>query len=209
MKPMTSGEYHVALETKRELVRRGYHPTVAEALVRRAVNRASACCGSCASGGACDGGLGRHQTRSLRRDLDPTIKPRQIVAGEQCVRLQETPGDETRLWKALDEYRNQGWNVYESRRTAGAPSVAVWWACPPGQLPRQGAGLGEPAPAPQTPAILADIAKVGNDPMVAAVRNAISPWLWVTSLIGFVTGLMNTRRIAIMYRKHLAGRKKS
>jgi hypothetical protein len=34
---------------------------------------------------------------------------------------------------------------------------------------------------------------------IKAVREAISPWLWVTSLIGFAMGLMNTRRIAKMY----------
>jgi hypothetical protein len=202
---MTAEHYRVASETKAALVRAGHAPDAAEAIVRRALARTPFCCGSCASGGECDGGLGRLQTRSLRRDLDPTIRPRPVQAGERCVRLQETPGDETPLWKALDEYRARGWNVYESRRTSGSPSVAVYWACPPGQLPLEG-GLGaEPPP----PTILADIAKVGNDPMVSAIRNAISPWLWVTSLIGFATGLLNTRRIAIMYRKHLAGRKKS
>lgn len=204
MKTLTAGEYRVALETKRALVRSGHHPAAAEAIVRRAVERASSCCGSCARGGECDGGLGRHQTRSLRRDLDPAIASRPVVAGEQCVRLQETPGQEERIWRALDEYRALGWAVYESRRTSGSPSVAVWWACPPGRLPLEGAGLGA---AEQPPAILADMAKIGNDPMIAAMRNAISPWLWVTSLIGFGMGLLNTRRIALMYRKHIAGKK--
>lgn len=205
MKTLTADQYRVALETKRELVRSGHHPAAAEAMVRRAVDRASSCCGSCARGGECDGGLGRHQTRSLRRDLDPSIAPRQVAAGEQCVRLQEIPGDEARLWRSLDEYRGRGWAVYESRRTSGSPSTAVYWACPPGRLPLEGAGLGEDAP----PAILSDMAKVGNDPLIAAIRNAVSPWLWVTSLIGFGMGLLNTRRIATMYRKHIAGKKKS
>ncbi len=203
MKTLTPERYRIALETKRALVRSGHHPAAAEAIVRRAIDRASSCCGSCARGGDCDGGLGRHQTRSLRRDLDPSIAPRPVVAGEQCVRLQETPGQEERLWQALSDYRSRGWNVYESRRTSGSPSVAVWWACPPGRLPLEGAGLGAEAP----PAILTDMAKIGNDPMISAVRNAISPWLWVTSLIGFGMGLMNTRRIAEMYRKHISGRK--
>jgi hypothetical protein len=34
---------------------------------------------------------------------------------------------------------------------------------------------------------------------IKAVREAITPWLWVTSLIGFGLGLLNTRRIAKMY----------
>lgn len=45
---------------------------------------------------------------------------------------------------------------------------------------------------------------------IKAVREAISPWLWVTSLIGFGMGLMNTRRIAKMYsdwRKKKGGKK--
>lgn len=35
---------------------------------------------------------------------------------------------------------------------------------------------------------------------IKALREAISPWLWVTSLIGFGMGLLNARRIATMYR---------
>lgn len=45
---------------------------------------------------------------------------------------------------------------------------------------------------------------------IKAVREAISPWLWVTSLIGFGMGLMNSRRIAKMYgdwRKKKGGKK--
>lgn len=62
------------------------------------------------------------------------------------------------------------------------------------------AGLGAD-PAPGTPAILSQVAAVGNDPMVTALRNAVSPWLWVSSLIGFAMGIMNTRRIGQMYSK--------
>jgi len=35
---------------------------------------------------------------------------------------------------------------------------------------------------------------------IKAIREAVSPWLWVTSLIGFGVGLLNARRIATMYR---------
>jgi hypothetical protein len=34
---------------------------------------------------------------------------------------------------------------------------------------------------------------------IKAVREAVTPWLWVTSLIGFGMGLLNSRRIAKMY----------
>ena len=46
---------------------------------------------------------------------------------------------------------------------------------------------------------------------IKAVREAITPWLWVTSLIGFGLGLLNTRRIAKMYtdwRRKSAGKAK-
>jgi hypothetical protein len=78
--------------------------------------------------------------RSLRRDLDPTIKPRPIVGGEQCVRIQETPGNETALYRQLDDYRSRGWNVMEIESTKGWPSVQVYWACPPGRVPMESQG---------------------------------------------------------------------
>jgi hypothetical protein len=45
---------------------------------------------------------------------------------------------------------------------------------------------------------------------IKALREAISPWLWVTSLIGFGMGLLNSRRIAKMYgdwRRKKGGKK--
>jgi hypothetical protein len=36
-------------------------------------------------------------------------------------------------------------------------------------------------------------------PIIKTMREAISPWLWLTSLIGFGMGLLNSRRIAKMY----------
>jgi len=69
------------------------------------------------------------------------------------------------------------------------------------------AGVGAPAdaPAPAAPLsteeqALKDIAAAAANPIVAEVRGAISPWLWVTSVVGFVTGLLNTRRIGKMYK---------
>ena len=134
---MTTSQYRSMLDAQYALVARGWHPAVAGSLVRRAADRAlasglgcggSACCARCS-------GLGRQQMRSLRRDLDPSIAPRPVVSGEQCVRIQEVPGDETRLYAQLEDYRNRGWNVLEVERTKGFPSVAVYWACPPGRSP--------------------------------------------------------------------------
>src|SRR5262245_15453063 len=123
MRPLTVAQWQALLDVQSTLVGRGLHPSRAGGLVRRAVDRAfrpggglegCACCDCCCTGGGCDGGLGIHQTRSLRRDLDPTIPPRPVIAGEQCVRLQETPGNETALYRQLEDYRGRGWNVMET-----------------------------------------------------------------------------------------------
>lgn len=117
------------IDVQRALVYVGWHPSIAGKLVRAAAERALR---------AREAGMGKvQQTRSLRRDLDPTIPPRLQVSGERCVRIQEIPGDETRLYQQLEDYRNRGWNVMEVERTKGFPSVAVYWACPPGQVPME------------------------------------------------------------------------
>ncbi len=36
---------------------------------------------------------------------------------------------------------------------------------------------------------------------VKAVREAVSPWLWVLSVVGFGLTILNTRRIARMFKK--------
>lgn len=51
------------------------------------------------------------------------------------------------------------------------------------------------------------LAKAAADPRIKGVREAISPWLWVLSIIGFGLGLMNTRRIAKMFRDWRAKQK--
>lgn len=140
---VTAEQYRTALDTQQELVRRGFHPARAGAIVRRALGRVKtpSCCGSCRNGGSCGGGgLGIQQTRSLRRDLDPSIAPRQVIAGEQCIRIQEIPGNETTMYQQLDDYRNRGWNVMEIESTKGWPSVRVFWACPPGRTPMESQG---------------------------------------------------------------------
>lgn len=35
---------------------------------------------------------------------------------------------------------------------------------------------------------------------IKAVREAVSPWLWVLSVAGFGMALVNTRRIATMFK---------
>lgn len=129
MKALTTSEHRTLIDAQRALVRVGWHPAVAGSLVRAAAGRVL---------GARDVGLGKvQQTRSLRRDLDPGIAPRLQVSGERCVRIQETPGDETGLYTRLDGYRSKGWYVFETRKSGGFPSVRVFWACPPGAMPQE------------------------------------------------------------------------
>jgi hypothetical protein len=143
MRPLTIAQWQAALDVQETLVDQGVHPALAGKLVRTAVDRHFSgaglgfCCGSCCDDGDCDGGLGRLQMRSVRRDLFPGLPARPVASGEQCVRIQETPGSETEVYRQLDDYRNRGWNVSEYPRTTGSPSVAVYWACPPGQTPRE------------------------------------------------------------------------
>ncbi len=61
-----------------------------------------------------------------------------------------------------------------------------------------------PAPAPLVnPTPLDSLAhssqEAANIGVVKTIRDAVSPWLWVTSVIGFVFGVMNRRQIAKMY----------
>ncbi len=129
MRPLTKYEHRTLIDVQRALVWVGWHPSIAGKLVTRAAERVLH---------AREAGLGKvHQTRSLRRDLDPAIPPRLQVGGERCVRIQEIPGDETRLYQQLEDYRNRGWNVMEVEKTKGFPSVRVFWACPPGQVPME------------------------------------------------------------------------
>lgn len=139
---LTAEQYRTAIDAQQELVRRGFTPARAGEVVRRALDRVKApCCGSCRRGGPCeDGGLGIQQMRSLRRDLDPSIAPRPVISGEQCLRISEIPGDETAMYQRLNEYRNRGWNVSEIQSTKGWPSVRVFWACPPGRTPLESQG---------------------------------------------------------------------
>lgn len=61
-------------------------------------------------------------------------------------------------------------------------------------------GMGD---IPVNPAPLDTLAQesqnAANIAVVKTIRDAVSPWLWVTSVIGFVFGVMNRRQIAKMY----------
>lgn len=211
MKALTAEQYRAALDTQRALVQKGVHPARAGAIVRRAIDRASSCCDGCAQGKICcnDGGLGRIQMRSVRRDLFPGLPPRPTVAGEQCVRIAETPGNEMEMYKRLSDYRNRGWNVIEVSRTQGFPSTQVYWACPPGRVPMEGqrqvfeSGVGattvptgpvaiktgETVSDQAPPSILANVAAAGDDPTIAAARNVVSKWSFVIPVFGLVMSL--------------------
>jgi len=43
--------------------------------------------------------------------------------------------------------------------------------------------------------------------VVDAAKTAISPWLWVFSVVGFGLALLNTRRISKIYGGYQAGRR--
>lgn len=49
------------------------------------------------------------------------------------------------------------------------------------------------------PAALAKLKEASELAPIKAIREAVSPWLWVTSVVGFGLALLNTRRIARMY----------
>ena len=58
-------------------------------------------------------------------------------------------------------------------------------------------GLGQP------PEILSKVAEAAP---VKSIREAISPWLWALSVIGFGLAILNASRIAKMYGSWRAGR---
>ncbi len=61
-------------------------------------------------------------------------------------------------------------------------------------------GMGEIPVNPQPFESLAQESQAAaNIGVIKTIREAVSPWLWVTSVIGFVFGIMNRRQIARMY----------
>lgn len=69
-----------------------------------------------------------------------------------------------------------------------------------GRCPAAGVGQGEGENI---------LVKAANLEPVKAAREMVSPWLWVTSLVGFGMAILNTRRIAKMYRTWRAKRAKA
>lgn len=124
---MTTGEYRSMIVVQRELVEAGVHPSAAGRLVRRAAEHLRE---------MRDAGLGKvHQVRRVQRERIGIPRPR--VAGDRCVTIREVPGRETAMWRDIDEYRAQGWNIMDTGRSKGYPAVATYYACPPGQMPRE------------------------------------------------------------------------
>lgn len=41
------------------------------------------------------------------------------------------------MWERLDQMREQGYNVMEVEGGGGFPKLKTYWACPPGQMPRE------------------------------------------------------------------------
>lgn len=68
---MNADQYKAILDLEYVMVNAGWHPSVAGAMVRRAVDRVL----------SREGGLGVQQTRRLQRELDPTIQPRVHTGG--------------------------------------------------------------------------------------------------------------------------------
>lgn len=61
-------------------------------------------------------------------------------------------------------------------------------------------GLGQVGPA-------AALTQAAEAAPVKAIREAVSPWLWVVSLFGFGLALLNTQRISKIYGGWRAGKK--
>jgi len=46
-----------------------------------------------------------------------------------------------------------------------------------------------------------------DEPIIKAVRESISPWLWIFSVVSFGLGLMNTHRIKKMFKTWKKGQR--
>lgn len=115
-------QYRSIIILQRDMVRVGWKPHIASQLISRAVNRIL----------SREGGMGRIKFYTVTR---PPGVQRPRAAGEQCVRMDLTPGQETRLHRDLDDYRARGWNVMMIEPVKHPGGREVWYACPPGQLP--------------------------------------------------------------------------
>lgn len=125
---LSAYQYKQLFNLQYDMARVGWHPAIAGKLILGALDRLER---------RRDAGMGKvHQTRRIRRE-DPGVPPRPVVAGERCQRIQEVPGQETALYPRINELQRQGWNVMEVPRQAGFPKLKVYYACPPGVVPRE------------------------------------------------------------------------
>lgn len=86
--------------------------------------------------------------------------------------------------------RNATVRAYRVRRRPAGADRGMGDASPAADVPA-------PAEAPAAPANF--LKEAADLEPIKAVRDAVSPWLWVTSIGGFVMALINTRRIAKMF----------
>lgn len=123
---LSSSQHRAMIVAHRELVRAGVRPDAARRVVLRAAARTF--------GAAAEGGLGRFKLHRFVRNAD--TGPRPVVSGERCTALpfDAGPGKEEQLQVDLDEYRARGWTVMKINPTGDRE---IWYACPPGQLPRE------------------------------------------------------------------------
>lgn len=76
------------------------------------------------------------------------------------------------------------------------PNYEGMGAIPTSPTPAAPAPMVNPTPLDSLAQSSQNAANIG---VVKTIRDAVSPWLWVTSVIGFVFGVMNRRQIARMY----------
>ena len=77
-------------------------------------------------------------------------------------------------------------------------AIARMWA----EQAASRSGLGDTADA-----VLTELKTAGDAAPIKAVRDAVTPWLFAFSLVSFGLGLMNTRRISLMFENWKKKRK--
>jgi len=123
MRTLTTLQAATIYHMHRELVADGFRPDIARRLLLSAVDRVVG-----------PAGLGKvRQTRELIRT--PGMTPRYVNPTDRCVRLPDFSDPEL-LYPEADKYERDGWTVM-SIKTSSFPQKEVWYACPPGQLPKE------------------------------------------------------------------------
>jgi len=124
MRTLTTIQAMTVYHLHRELVADGFRPDVARRLLLAAVDRVVGPAGM---------GLVR-QTRELIRT--PGMTPRYVNPTDRCVRLAGSNDQPEVLYPEAEQYESQGWTVTHIQ-TSSFPQREVWYACPPGQVPKE------------------------------------------------------------------------